>query len=200
MKAKKKEEAVTSSFDSFKCLHQAINMIVLNPSLVKSKFQKKLKIYKEMKNFGSLECPCCHSKEYIRWGFYERGVVYIKEDKEYSETINIQRIRCRSCGRTHALLPFGIIPYKQLTDEVLIELLLNEKEEELFSKEVIDYYKNQFYKYHYSNLSTMLKTRNVREIIKCLKEQKDKILSSYIKEYGKCFMQIKIGCLLYSTS
>ena len=49
MKAKKKEESVTSSFDSFKCLHQAINMIVLNPLLVKSKFQKKLKIYKYTK-------------------------------------------------------------------------------------------------------------------------------------------------------
>ena len=43
--------------------------------------------------------PLLSSKEYIRWGFYERGVVYIKEDKEYSETINIQRIRCRTYGR-----------------------------------------------------------------------------------------------------
>lgn len=175
-------------------------MIVLNPSLVKSKFQEKLKLYKEMINFGSLECPCCHSKEYIKWGFYERGITYFNNSILSSEIIEIQRIRCKSCGKTHALLPFGIVPYKQLTDEVLIELLLNEIEEEIFSTEVIDSYKKQFYKYHYSNLSTMLKTRNVKEILKCLKEQKDEILSRYIKKYGKCFMQIKIGCLLYSTS
>ena len=41
-------------------------MIVLNPSKVKQNFQEKLDIYKNMNNFGSLECPCCHSKEYIR--------------------------------------------------------------------------------------------------------------------------------------
>lgn len=153
-----------------------------------------------MINFGDLECPCCHSKEYIRWGFYERSVVYIKEDKEYSEIIKIQRIQCKSCGRTHALLPFGIVPYKQLTDEVILKLLLNETENKIFSEEVINYYKKQFRKYHYSNLSTMLKIRNGKGILLKIKEQKEEILSRYIKEHGKCFMQIKMGYLLYSTS
>ena len=97
-------------------------MIVLNPSKVKLKFQEKLDIYKDMKNFGSLECPCCHSKEYILWGFYERGITYMKQAQIYSETVKIQRVRCKSCGKTHAILPFGIVPYKQLTDEIFLLL------------------------------------------------------------------------------
>ena len=82
-------------------------MIVLNPSKVKLKFQEKLDIYKDMKNFGSLECPCCHSKEYVLWGFYERGITYMKQDQIYSETVKIQRIRCKSCGKTHAIFFFS---------------------------------------------------------------------------------------------
>ena len=175
-------------------------MIVLNPSKVKLKFQEKLDIYKDMKNFGSLECPCCHSKEYILWGFYERGITYMKQAQIYSETVKIQRIRCKSCGKTHAILPFGIVPYKQLTDEIFILLFLEELPSNPFTEETKSFYKKQFFKYHLSCLKTMLQMRNTGKILLLLKEQKEEILSKYIQRYEKCFMQIKLGYLGYGTS
>jgi len=173
-------------------------MIVLNPLKINSKFQKKLKKYQKILNYGSLECPCCHSKEYIKWGFYERGVTYFKNGVIVSEVIRIQRIKCQSCEKTHALFPFGITPYKQLTDEVLLSILTNEIETYLFSEDVYIYYKKQFMKHHYPYLSTMLHLKCSEQILKLL-QQKMEILKQYIKDHGKCFIQIKLGYLSYCS-
>ena len=175
-------------------------MIVLNPSKVKFKFQEKLDMYKKMNNFGSLECPCCHSKEYIRWGFYSRGVTYFRKNQIYSEVVKIQRIQCKSCGKTHAILPFGIVPYKQLTDEIFILMFLEELPSNPFTEETKQYYKKQYLKYHLPYLKTMLQMRNPKKILLLLKDQKEKNLSKYIQIHKKCFMQIKLGYLEYSTS
>lgn len=170
-------------------------MIVLFPSKIKSNFQKILKIYQETINYGVLECPCCHSKEYILWGTYKRGVSYIKEQRVYSEVITIQRVRCKSCGHTHALLPFGIVPYKQLTDEVLILLLLDKFEDNIFSDDVVLKYKRQYLTHHYPHLSTMLQLTSAKDILNQLEKDKYNILSKYIKVHRKCFMQIKLGII-----
>ena len=175
-------------------------MIVLNPSKVKFKFQEKLDTYKDMKNFGSLECPCCHSKEYILWGFYERGITYMKNGRIDSETVKIQRTQCKSCKKTHAILPFGIVPYKQLTDEIFLLILLEELKSNVFTEETINFYKKQFSKYHFPYLKTMLQTNNSKKILLLLKEQKELLLSKYIKIFNRCFMQIKLGYLGYCTS
>lgn len=173
-------------------------MIVLNLIKIKSKFTNQLEIYKNIINYGSLECPCCHSKEYILWGFYERGVIYFDNDSIRFQNIKIQRIRCKSCHKTHALFPFGITPYKQLTNEVLIAILFNTSFD-IFSEETIKYYHNQFNKYHYPNLVTMLQIRNKKEILEQLLKDKCKALEQYIKIFNKCFMQIKLGNLQYCS-
>lgn len=170
-------------------------MIVLNPLKIKCKFHKKLKKYQNILNFGNLECPCCHSNEYILWGSYERGVIYFVNNSIHSETIIIKRIRCKSCNSTHALLPFGITPYKQVTDEVLIAILMNINHFN-FSEDTIKYYHLQFKKYHYSYLSTMLHKRNFKEILKQLKMN---VLEQYINTYNRCFMQIKLQSLIYCS-
>ena len=136
-----------------------------------------------MKNFGSLECPCCHSKEYVLWGFYERGITYMKQDQIYSETVKIQRIRCKSCGKTHAILPFGIVPYKQLTDEIFLLLFLEKLPSNPFTEETKNSYKKQFFKYHLSCLKTMLQMRNTNKILLLLKEQKEEIKENTLAIY-----------------
>lgn len=169
-------------------------MIILNSQKSKQNFQTELEKYQKLINYGHLECPVCHSNEYIHWGFYERGVVYLKNNSIYSQIIKIKRVRCKSCGSTHALFPFGITPYKQLTDEILIFILLNEYSN-IFSEETIKHYHTQFKKYHYPNLSTMLHIRNQKDILELLLKEKYKILEQYIKFHNKCFMQIKLGYL-----
>lgn len=168
-------------------------MIILNAQKSNSNFKKTLNKYTETLNFGVLECPNCHSNDYIRWGTYERGITYYKNRTIYSEIVIIQRIRCKSCGKTHALLPFGIVPYKQLTDEVIIDLL-NDYNTFLFSDHTILYLKKQFRKF-FPYLSTILKTNSISTILQKLKSNKDDILLRFITLNGRCFMQIKLGSL-----
>lgn len=174
---------------------KAITMIILNSTNVNTNFENNLNSYKNILNFTCLECPCCHSKEYIKWGFYERGVTYMKNGRIHSETVSIQRILCKSCNKTHAILPLGIVPYKQLTDEILISLLLDETIVEYFSDDMIRYYKKQFLKCHFSYLSTLLKVHDYKKILCLIQKKKKNILSQYIRRHNRCFMQIKLGVL-----
>ena len=54
-----------------------------------------------------LKCSCGKSGCLILFGKYERQVKYMSR----SISIEIQRVRCRECGRTHALLPSLLVPY-----------------------------------------------------------------------------------------
>ncbi len=70
---------------------KAITMIILNSTNVNTNFENNLNSYKNILNFTCLECPCCHSKEYIKWGFYERGVTYMKNGRGKSDSGCINR-------------------------------------------------------------------------------------------------------------
>lgn len=170
-------------------------MIILNNKKINQNFSEILRKYQNQINFCSLQCPNCESHEYILWGTYERGVTYFKNGELTSEVIVIQRIRCKSCHKSHALLPFGIIPYKQLTDEVMIMLLSKDNDITYYSEDIITTYKKQFKKTCYPYLVTILKEVKTSQILKLLKTEKNKILTKFINETNKCFMQIKLGCL-----
>ncbi len=61
-------------------------------------------------------CPKCGLKEtLIRWGRYVRLVMRGEEKNE----IEIQRMRCKECGKTHALLPDFLHPYRRYTLEIM---------------------------------------------------------------------------------
>lgn len=168
-------------------------------------FKKIIEDYLKMTNPPNLECPNCHSHDLIRWGSYERGVTYIidkKSNNVRSEVIKIKRVRCNKCGKTHALLPIGIIPYKQITTELMNSILLyiinNSLENAvekfpfnyLYLKKILLDFKNL----HFPLLSTLLQSRNLQYIIQSINESLD-LQIQYIINYGCCFMQIKIGCL-----
>ena len=108
---------------------------------------------------------------------------------------------CKSCNKTHALLPFGIIPYKQFTDEIISKIfleLINNSLEEISNKYFIDQsiikkWINQ-YNYHKSKMNTFMKSHNnENSIMNFLNNFINKV--NYIKKYNLCFMQIKLGCL-----
>lgn len=62
--------------------------------------------------FG-LECNNCHLKgTCIRHGYYERSYLLSVGDLMGAGTkIRILRVKCKHCGRTHAILPEEIAPY-----------------------------------------------------------------------------------------
>ena len=114
-------------FDNLKCL-SAVIMIILKFKKSNTNFKKIIQNYLNAVNFGPLVCPNCYSHDICRWGFYHRNVVFFSDESKSnfeSDIIKIQRVRCKSCGKTHALLPIGIIPYKQLTTEIVNEIIIS---------------------------------------------------------------------------
>lgn len=64
-------------------------------------------------NVFGLECNNCHWKGCcIRHGYYERSYLLSVGDLIGEGTkIRILRVKCKHCGRTHAILPEEIAPY-----------------------------------------------------------------------------------------
>ena len=182
-------------------------MIILDLKKVNSKFEKNfmktLNIYENTSNFGYIECPNCKSSHLIKWGKYDRNVIGYGEDGELeSKVIVIQRVKCKSCNQTHALLPLGIIPYKQFSDEVVSDVLFDLTIERLekvadkysISEEIIKKWKYQFKEKHKSRVATLVAKQDVREMLRDFLMEKYKKIE-YIIKNNRCFMQIKLGYL-----
>ena len=65
-----------------------------------------------------LSCTCGCSGSLIHYGSYRRHV----KTGGAKLPLQIQRVLCRSCGRSHALLPSALVPYSQipLEDQVAV--------------------------------------------------------------------------------
>lgn len=62
-------------------------------------------------NTFAIVCPVCGSKGlFNRHGFYSRKIYTSRG----LTTVRILRIRCRSCGSTHAIMVSAIVPYSHL--------------------------------------------------------------------------------------
>jgi hypothetical protein len=85
-----------------------------------------------MRHLDALElrCPCCGGGT-ISHGSYERHV-HIADTIEY---IPIQRVKCSSCNKTHAVIPDFISPRKHYST-CDIEFVLNDLEEGLKPEQV----------------------------------------------------------------
>ena len=87
--------------------------------------EEYIKEYENENNYGYLICPNCESDKLILWGKYSRnigiyGVYY---------SINIRRVKCKECNKTHALIPSFIMPYFQ-NEISFIEVAIAIKEED----------------------------------------------------------------------
>ena len=95
-------------------------MILLNSKKSNTQKQenirKKIEEYEEEINFVGLKCSC-GCQEFNIHGVYERNI--IENNEEYK--IKIKRVKCKGCGKTHALLPVFILPYYQTKAEEIIE-------------------------------------------------------------------------------
>lgn len=178
-------------------LFQAITMIILKSEKSNKNIKNIIKKYEKKINYGYLRCPKCQSSQLIRWGTYERTAIYIGESQVEEKRLTIQRYRCKSCGKTHGILPEGLIPYKQFATDIITEVLLNPYSKNInditnyISYETIKRWQKQYKMFH-PYLVTMFKTRNKNEILKKIKENIIEFYESYYKQNHKCFMQIKI--------
>ena len=80
--------------------------------------------YSKNLNVFELECNYCHFRgSCIRYGHYERGYLLDPGDLMAGTTIWIQRVMCKHCGHTHAVMSEEIVPYLQYS-AIFIYLVL----------------------------------------------------------------------------
>lgn len=63
-------------------------------------------------DIASVVCPACGAPVSMKkHGYYRRSFVYMDSGRIEEQSIKIRRLRCSSCGTTHAVLPLAVIPY-----------------------------------------------------------------------------------------
>jgi len=72
-------------------------------------------------SFAATPCPKCPAVGRFKLhGSYQRHALYFADNKLIFKKMDIQRIICKSCKSTHAVMPGDLIPYKLLTLYVVI--------------------------------------------------------------------------------
>lgn len=68
----------------------------------------------------AMPCPRCGCPgNYVRHGCYLRHVVH----RGREERVEVARVRCASCMATHALIPPGVVPYRQHSEGLSLAVL-----------------------------------------------------------------------------
>lgn len=67
-----------------------------------------------------LSCSCSHAGCLVRHGYYRRRL----KTRQGTIVLRILRVKCKECGRTHAILPELIVPYSQIPADLQQCMLL----------------------------------------------------------------------------
>lgn len=89
-------------------------------------FSESLKLYNNGKTNYDIKCPHCNSTNLISHGYYKRTVIYDDNNSILTKRIIIKRVKCKDCNKTHSLLPFDIIPYKQVVFSTIINCIYDD--------------------------------------------------------------------------
>ena len=75
-------------------------------------------------DLSALPCPYCKSKEHlIPHDVYSRYMVTLKNNRPVTVILRVPRVKCTSCGHTHALLPEMLIPYSSYSLRFVLTVL-----------------------------------------------------------------------------
>lgn len=90
-------------------------------TLKTNNFNIRIKEYeKNIKNINLFNIKCsCGKCNLVKYGYYNRYIKY----NDNKEKITILRVKCKSCGITHAILPSFVVPYIQTPILEVIEIL-----------------------------------------------------------------------------
>ena len=162
---------------------------------IKSLTQKSYDKFIKNIDFHKLTCSCGRSGQLVKHGYYKRNI-----KNSYGKTsITILRVRCKSCGKTHAIFPECIVPYSQilLCDHISIINAYNTKssfDPIMIANESIDE----------SNIFYIIKQylKHWKERIASFKISLDLSISKQcLKNFKRQFMQIKcIPNILFSQN
>ena len=65
-------------------------------------------------------CSCGHAGCLVRHGYYRRRL----KTRQGTIVLCILRVKCKECGRTHAILPELVVPYSQIPADLQQHMLL----------------------------------------------------------------------------
>ena len=75
-------------------------------------------------NLSEQVCPYCDSKgQMILHDSYSRYMITLKTNHIKTEILQIPRVKCASCGYTHAVLPEVLIPYTSYSIRFILTVL-----------------------------------------------------------------------------
>lgn len=73
---------------------------------------------------GTMVCPVCASRRNcVPHGGYTRSLIEYEGGKVVYGRVQIRRVRCGSCGHTHAILPDHIVPYSTYSLQFILQVL-----------------------------------------------------------------------------
>lgn len=110
-----------------------------------------------------------------RHGYYSRNVI----TKYYIKRIDILRVKCPSCGKTHAVLPSFLIPYYQYSLDFIFECLY-------LSFVMKDSYSKIANLFNSLNPNLSLKASNISSFRKRMKESKS-IVNSFFANFDSLY-------------
>lgn len=167
-------------------------MIILYPKNINYNFTNNLNNYNNIDYIQDLKCPHCNSYNLIKWGSYIRNLYYIEDNIIKCKTIKISRVKCKDCGKTHALIPSFIVPYKVHALDIILSALSNDDISLSINYDTISKWNKQFNKF-VPYLKTMLSKYIKFEIIKLLKKDIFKYYKQYFDMNKKILMMIRPG-------
>lgn len=72
-------------------------------------------------DFHKLICPCGQTGQLIKHGKYTRSV----KTPEKLMPLEIKRLKCKACSKTHALMPEFLVPYSRILLEDHLSIIEN---------------------------------------------------------------------------
>ena len=84
-------------------------------------------------NISELICPSCNHADMVIHGHYKRKI----KTSSGTITIIIKRVKCKTCGKTHAILLSFFVPYSLISFNHHLRIINNDDIEELMD-EVVD--------------------------------------------------------------
>ena len=122
-------------------------------------------------NAYSIQCNCGCKGSYIKYGKYKRII-----DKY---EIFIQRVLCKVCRITHAILPTFIVPYERMPLVYILDLVTNT----IYDNNSADYELKR-YKRIYADWKNRLKAIGIG-----IGDDINKVITFCAYYYNMCFMQ-----------
>lgn len=199
---KKRDESLTSTVTIHLYLPRGTSMIMQKKFLFNRLFKKNENISKDKMEilvnklyseatinltFNKVVCPSCNMiGNFEIKGYYERTIIV----NNYSVRVKILRIKCKDCGRTHAIFFFDFIPYYQLSSQDSKILLQKSYIDDNYDFELLKKLKKRM---------EIFKNR-IKQFSISINDKIEDITIKYIKERRNSYLQIHRGTIIINQS